>query len=76
MKYNILIKATGNNKDLFKFFEENGQKYEVDNLEGLTQMYNKLIETMPTTLVIPIHALDVELNTEIKDCGNADPVDP
>lgn len=76
MKYNILIKATGNNKDLFKFFEENGQKYEVDNLEGLTQMYNKLIETMPIATVIPIHSLDVELNTEIKDCGNTDPTNP
>ena len=27
-KYNILIKAHGSNKELFKFFQENGTKYE------------------------------------------------
>ena len=29
-KYNILIKAQGSNKKLFKFFQENGTKYETE----------------------------------------------
>ena len=80
MKYYILVKATGDNRDLYKFYKENGEVYEVDNIEALTKMYNKIIETTPTSLVKPIHLLDVELNTEITGCGNAasdpDPINP
>ena len=68
-KYNILIKAQGSNKELFKFFQENGTKYETEDLDTLTKMYNSLLETNPKSEIIPIHALDVELNTEIESCG-------
>ena len=64
-KYNILIKAQG----LFKFFQENGTKYETEDINTLTNMYNSLLETNPKSEIIPIHALDVELNTQIESCG-------
>ena len=38
-KYNILIKAQGSNKELFKFFQENGTKYETEDIDTLTKMY-------------------------------------
>lgn len=68
-KYNILIKAQGSNKELFKFFQENGIKYETEDIDTLIKMYNSLLETNPKSEIIPIHALDVELNTQIKSCG-------
>ena len=68
-KYNILIKAQGSNKELFKFFQENGTKYETEDIDTLTKMYNSLLETNPKSEIIPIHALDVELNTQIESCG-------
>ena len=36
-KYNILIKAHGSNKELFKFFQENGTKYETEDIDTLTK---------------------------------------
>ena len=69
-KYNILIKAQGSNKELFKFFQENGTKYETEDIDVLTKMYNSLLETNPKSEIIPIHALDVELNTQIESCEN------
>lgn len=68
-KYNILIKAQGSNKELFKFFQENGTKYETEDIDTLIKMYNSLLETNPKSEIIPIHALDVELNTQIESCG-------
>ena len=68
-KYNILIKAQGSNKELFKFFQENGIKYETEDIGTLIKMYNSLLETNPKSEIIPIHALDVELNTQIESCG-------
>ena len=69
-KYNILIKAQGSNKELFKFFQENGTKYETEDIGTLIKMYNSLLETNPKSEIIPIHALDVELNTQIESCEN------
>lgn len=66
-KYNILIKSLGANKDLFKFYMENGQPYETEDLEALTVMYEKLLETNPKSEVIPIHNLDIRLNTIISE---------
>lgn len=66
-KYNILIKSLGSTKDLFKFYLENGQPYETDDLEALKDMYEKLLETNPKSEVIPIHNLDVSLNTIISE---------
>ena len=68
-KYNILIKAQGSNKELFKFFQENRIKYETEDIDTLIKMYNSLLETNPKSEIIPIHALDVELNTQIESCG-------
>ena len=68
-KYNILIKAQGSNKELFKLFQENGTKYEIEDIDTLIKMYNSLLETNPKSKIIPIHALDVELNTQIESCG-------
>lgn len=68
-KYNILIKAQGSNKELFKFFQENGTKYETEDIDALIKMYNSLLETNPKSEIVPIHALDVELNTQIEPCG-------
>ena len=68
-KYNILIKALGSTKDLFKFYMENGTKYETEDIDTLTKMYNSLLETNPKSEIILIHALDVELNTQIESCG-------
>ena len=70
MKYNILIKASGSNPDIFKFYQENGAVYETSDITALTTMYNTLLEKYPTSQVIPIHQLDVELNTAITDCTN------
>ena len=70
MKYNILIKASGSNQDTFKFYQENGAIYETDEIAALTTMYNTLLEKYPRTQVVPIHKLEVELNTEITDCTN------
>lgn len=67
--YNILIKASGNNSDIFKFYQENGETYTTDDITKLTTMYNTLLEKYPTTYVIPIHKLDVELDTQITGCG-------
>lgn len=69
MTYNILIKASGANADTFKFYQENGTTYETDDISKLTTMYNTLLEKYPRTQVLPIHKLDVELNTEITGCG-------
>lgn len=66
-KYNILIKALGSSKDLFKFYMEDNQIYETDDLEELKDTYEKLLETNPKSLVIPIHNLDVQLNTIISE---------
>ena len=68
-KYNILIKAQGSNKELFKFSQENETKYETEDINTLIKMYNSLLETNPKSEIIPIHALDVELNTQIESCG-------
>ena len=68
-KYNILIKAQGSNKELFKFLQENRIKYETEDIDTLTKMYNSLLETNPKSEIIPIHVLDVELNTQIESCG-------
>ena len=68
-KYNILIKAQSSNKELFKFFQENRTKYETEDIDTLIKMYNSLLETNPKSEIIPIHALDVELNTQIESCG-------
>ena len=67
-KYNILIKSLGSIKNLFKFYMENGTKYETEDIDTLTKMYNSLLETNPKSEIIPIHALDVELNTKIESC--------
>lgn len=66
-KYNILIKSTGASKDLFKFYLENGQPYETSSLTDLKTMYESLLETNPKAQVIPIHNLDVTLNTVISE---------
>lgn len=66
-KYNILIKTPSPNKELFKFFQENGQIYETDDLDKLKDMYEKLLETNPKSEVFPIHNLDVTLNTIIAE---------
>ena len=76
MRYSIMVKATGDNRKLFKFYQENGEDYIVDNIEALTKTYNKLIETTPISLVIPVHLLDVELNTKIEQCQPVPDVDP
>lgn len=68
MKYNILIKASGASADTFKFYQENGDIYETEDISKLTEMYNSLLEKYPRIQVVPIHKLDVELNTEITDC--------
>ena len=39
------------------------------DIDTLTKMYNSLLETNPKSEIIPIHALDVELNTQIESCG-------
>ena len=69
MTYCILIKASGANADTFKFYQENGTTYETDDITKLTTMYNTLLEKYPLTQVVPIHKLDVDLNTEITGCG-------
>ena len=68
-KYNILIKAQGSNNEIFKLFQEDGTKYETEDIDTLIKMYNSLLETNPKSEIIPIHALDVELNTQIESCG-------
>ena len=68
MRYNILIKASGSNSELFKFYQENGVIYETDDITALTTMYNTLLERYPCSQVFPIHKLDVELNTQITGC--------
>ena len=40
-----------------------------EDIDTLTKMYNSLLETNPKSEIIPIHTLDVELNTQIKSCG-------
>ena len=40
-----------------------------EDIDTLTKMYNSLLETNPKSEIIPIHALDVELNTQIESCG-------
>jgi hypothetical protein len=67
MKYNILIKTKGYNKDLFKFYQVDGEIYETENLEELTDTYNELLESYTITQIFPIHNLDVKLNTEISE---------
>ena len=68
-KYRILIKTTGYSKDLFKFYiNDSGNIYETSDITELTAMYNKLVQIMPMDQVIPIHFLNVELNTIIEDC--------
>lgn len=65
--YNILIKTPGSNKELFKFYQENGVKYETTDLDSLTTMYESLLNNNPKSEVIPIHALDIALNTVISE---------
>ena len=40
-----------------------------EDIDTLIKMYNSLLETNPKSEIIPIHALDVELNTQIESCG-------
>ena len=42
-KYNILIKAQGSNKELFKFFQENGTKYETEDIDTLTKNVQQFV---------------------------------
>ena len=68
-KYNILIKAQGSNKELFKFFQENETKYETEDIDTLTKMYNSLLETNPKSEIIQKKDQDVGLNTKSEACG-------
>lgn len=70
--YKILIKVQGSNRDMYTLYQENGVTYETEDNAALTTMYNKLLEKYAVTDVLPVHALDVKLNTKIEACKKAD----
>lgn len=70
MAYQILIKATGHNPNLFKFYTENGEVYETDIIEGkggLVEKYEELLTIYPSSKVKPIHFLNVKMNPSVTE---------
>lgn len=70
MAYQILLKATGENPNLFRFYKENDEIYETTHLEGengLVKKYEELLKKYPSSNVKPIHFLNITMNPYITE---------
>lgn len=79
--YKFLIKASNTTKGLYKYLqeqvvvenEETGESvikekdYETDSLEEMSEKYEELLKSYTTSQIIPIHELETDLVTEIKE---------
>lgn len=70
MAYQILLKATGENPNLFRFYKENDEIYETTHLEGkdgLVNKYEELLKEYPSSKIKPIHFLNITMNPHITE---------
>lgn len=77
--YKILLKSKGTSKDLYSFYqiEETStvsgievtvkKDYETSDLTELAAKYQELLKDYTTEILVPMHALDVDLNTVITE---------